>query len=280
LVGLPRYIATAETSKHRVFTFLGVAECPDHTLYAVADAEASVLGVLSSTAHMRWSAATGGRQGVGNDLRYNNTRCFGTFPFPDATPEQRAAIGALAEELDAYRKSVQARHPEVTLTGMYNLVEKLRATPGAPLTAKEQALHAHVATDVLVRLHAALDRAVLDAYGWPPDLTDEALLERLVALNHARAAEEAAGHVRWLRAPASDAGPVNGELAVASPAGSAKVEKRDWPSDPLDQVLAVLDLFGAAGRRLSPEEVAPHFRRARKDRIAEIVAKLADRRLG
>ena len=36
------------------------------------------------------------------------------------------------------------------------------------------------------------------AYGWPVDLADAAILERLVALNHARAAEEATGHIRWL----------------------------------------------------------------------------------
>src|SRR3546814_21052642 len=33
----------------------------------------------------------------------------------------------------------------------------------------------------------------------PADLADKEILERLVALNHARAAEERAGRVRWLR---------------------------------------------------------------------------------
>jgi hypothetical protein len=40
---------------------------------------------------------------------------------------------------------------------------------------------------------------VAQAYGWPEDLSDADILERLVALNHARAAEEATGHIRWLR---------------------------------------------------------------------------------
>ena len=35
--------------------------------------------------------------------------------------------------------------------------------------------------------HEKLDRAVLDAYGWPHDLSDEAILERLLALNLERA---------------------------------------------------------------------------------------------
>lgn len=40
--------------------------------------------------------------------------------------------------------------------------------------------------------HERLDRVVLDAYGWPPDLADEQVLERLLALNGARAARAAA----------------------------------------------------------------------------------------
>jgi type II restriction/modification system DNA methylase subunit YeeA len=39
--------------------------------------------------------------------------------------------------------------------------------------------------------HKKLDAAVADAYGWPADLTDEQILEKLLALNLERAAEEA-----------------------------------------------------------------------------------------
>jgi hypothetical protein len=35
--------------------------------------------------------------------------------------------------------------------------------------------------------HRQLDQAVLDAYGWPHDLSDEEILERLLALNLERA---------------------------------------------------------------------------------------------
>jgi hypothetical protein len=37
------------------------------------------------------------------------------------------------------------------------------------------------------------------SFVWPEELPDAAILERLVALNRERAAEEAAGRVRWLR---------------------------------------------------------------------------------
>lgn len=49
------------------------------------------------------------------------------------------------------------------------------------------------------QLHDDLDAAVFDAYGWPHDLTDEQILERLVALNAERAEEERRGLVQWLR---------------------------------------------------------------------------------
>ena len=40
---------------------------------------------------------------------------------------------------------------------------------------------------------------MFEAYGWPATLTDEEILERLVALNKERAIEEKTGKVRWLR---------------------------------------------------------------------------------
>ncbi len=38
--------------------------------------------------------------------------------------------------------------------------------------------------------HKKLDTAVLVAYGWPDDLTDEQILERLLALNLKRARKQ------------------------------------------------------------------------------------------
>ena len=44
----------------------------------------------------------------------------------------------------------------------------------------------------LAKLHAALDAAVCEAYGWPQEVLDneEAILERLLALNLERAAAQ------------------------------------------------------------------------------------------
>ncbi|WP_374609154.1 class I SAM-dependent DNA methyltransferase, partial [Thermomonas sp.] len=161
---LSRYLVTLETSKHRFFTFLPIEMTPDSSLVTVADERAESLGVLSSEVHQVWALAAGGRLGVGNDPRYNKLRCFEPFPFPVATDAQRTSISDIAEHLDAHRKHQQAAHPDLTLTGMYNVLEKLRS--GEPLTAKERTIHEHGLVSVLRQLHDELDAAVLDAYGW------------------------------------------------------------------------------------------------------------------
>lgn len=70
--------------------------------------------------------AAGGWLGVGNDPVYAKSRCFDPFPFPTCDEAARARIRRIAEELDAHRKRVQAQNPGLTLTGMYNVLEKLR----------------------------------------------------------------------------------------------------------------------------------------------------------
>ncbi|MFM2059803.1 MAG: hypothetical protein RLY71_4188 [Pseudomonadota bacterium] len=212
-IALDRYIVTPMTAKHRFFQFLDSDVLPDQGLIAVGLDDAAYLGTLSSVVHVDWAISTGGRLGVGNDPRYNNSRCFETFPFPaddtGLTPALTERIRSLAEQLDAHRKARQAAHEVVTLTGMYNVLEKLRR--GEALTAKDKVMHEQAQVSVLGSLHDDLDAAVLQAYGWSdlgavPWRDDtaraawtETLLERLVALNARRAAEEAAGTIRWLR---------------------------------------------------------------------------------
>src|SRR5207248_5822055 len=91
----------------------------------------------------------------------------------------------------------QSQHPDLTMTGMYNVLEKLRS--GETLSDKEKMIHEQGLVSVLKQIHDDLDAAVFDAYGWPATLTDEEILERLVALNAERAAEERRGIIRWLR---------------------------------------------------------------------------------
>jgi hypothetical protein len=276
LVGLNRYIATVETAKHRCFQFLDASIAPDHKLIAIAIDDAFALGVLSSRIHVIWALATGGWLGVGNDPVYNKSRCFETFPFPAATPEQQARIRELAEQIDAHRKRQQALHAELTLTGMYNVLEKLKVS--LPMTAKEKAIHEMGLVSVLKSLHDELDAAVLDAYGWNDGPSDETLLERLVALNAERAAEEAAGQVRWLR-PAfqhpEQPQPTQAEMGLSRPTHSAPSaakkggtspspppatkQRLPWPNTLPEQVAAVARVLAETRAPLAEADLAARF---------------------
>ena len=201
LAGLNRYIASPMTAKHRTFQFVPAEVLPDQGLIVVAHNDPFFLGVLSSQTHVTWALAAGARLGVGNDPRYNNSRCFETFPFPtedtSLTPALRERIAHLAEQIDVHRKRVLAAETALTLTGLYNVLAALRE--GRPLTAKEKTIHAQGLVSVLRDLHDELDAAVLAAYGLAAQADAAAILTHLVHLNTQRATEEAQGHVRWLR---------------------------------------------------------------------------------
>ena len=287
LSGLPRYISTIETAKHRFFVFLPAEVVPDNMLVNIASADAFHLGVLSSRIHVCWALAAGGRLGVGNDPRYSKTRCFDTFPFPAATPEQQARIRALAEKLDAHRKARQEQFPDLTMTGMYNVLEALRA--GRELTDKEATLHEHGLVSLLRELHDELDAAVFDTYGWPANLADEDILARLVALNAERIEEEKQGNIRWLRPDyqtqskeerkAAQEAQFTLDLAPPpqKPQTGAKAGKAPWPPGMLEQLQAVRGALGAlreAQTAITPEAIAERFTRAPRARVQEILQAL------
>jgi len=281
LIGLPRYIATVETAKHRFFTFLDASILPDNKLIGIAVDDAGVLGVLSSRAHVLWALAAGGHLGVGNDPVYVKTRCFETFPFPAATDEQKSRIRELAEQLDAHRKRQQEQHPKLTMTGIYNVLEKLRK--GETLTAKDKTIHTQGLVAVLKQLHDELDKAVFAAYGWPATLTDEQILERLVALNTERADEEAQGKIRWLRPEFQNPGGTTtqqGELAVNTeklahtPLSTPNASRTPWPKSLPDQIRVVREALAAQATPASAEVIARQFTRARTDKVEELLQTL------
>lgn len=289
LYGLPRYITTAETAKHRFFVFLSGDILPDNMLVIIASSDAWHLGVLSSRFHVCWALTAGGRLGVGNDPRYNKSRCFEPFPFPAATPEQEARIRDLGEKLDAHRKARQALFPKLTMTGMYNALEALRA--GRELTAKEKADHEQGLVTVLRELHDELDAAVADAYGWPADLPDEEILSRLVALNAERVEEEKNGIIRWLRPEyqtksKAERKTVQARLDIDLPvaptakgkkgkAAKARTEpKTAWPADIVEQTQAVrgaVAALQAIASAITPDAVAERFIRAPRAKVQEIL---------
>ena len=279
LESLERFVVTPMTAKHRTFQYLPAGVLPDQGLIVFAVSDSYVLGVLSSQLHIDWALATGSRLGVGNDPRYNNSRCFETFPFPDddtgLTSELRQRIARLAEQIDQHRKRVlapAAGHAGLTLTGLYNVLAALRE--GRALTAKEQAIHTQGLVGVLRELHDELDATVRAAYGLPASATTDDVLAELVRLNARRAAEEAQGQVRWLRpafqqAPAAPAdqplpglAPADAPEAVAEgtpDAAPAAAHRQPWPTALPAQIRLLADTLAASATPLSPEQLAARF---------------------
>jgi hypothetical protein len=340
LADLRRAIVAPLTSKYRLFIFCDAKTAADSTTVLFALDDAFHLGILSSRIHVGFSLAAGGRLGVGNDPRYNKSDCFDPFPFPLCGAREQARIRELAEALDAHRKQAQAKHG-VTLTGLYNVLEKLRAASARPaalphphplplgegtaandsrksktpaanpalgtilplpagegrgegervqessapaltLTAKERLIHDRGLVSTLKSLHDDLDAAVSAAYGWPVNLSDAEILERLVALNAERAAEEARGVIHWLRPEyqakgqqeiALDLRPAKQPKAKATPAKPKG--KAAWPKPLAERVQAVEAALHAAAAPVTPADLAQQFARAKPADVAEILATLA-----
>jgi hypothetical protein len=278
LTGLRHYIATVETSKHRTFQFLTAEVLPDNKLVVIALDDAFCLGVLSSRVHVVYALAAGGWLGVGNDPVYVKSRCFDPFPFPACDKVAQERIRKIAEELDGHRKRAQAQNPGLTLTGMYNVLEKLRA--GEALNGKEKEIHDAGLVSVLRQLHDDLDAAVFAAYGWPATLSDAEILERLVALNGERAKEEASGLVRWLRPEYQNAGGAQGQqaaLAVEEAEGVKGVKgsgKLAWPRTMAERVMAVSVVLAGVKEAVTAAELAKGFSRARAADVGEILETL------
>ncbi len=219
LVGLPRYVATTRVAKHRLFTWLSCNTLPDSALIIFARSDDLFFGVLHSRFHEVWALRMGTR--LETRPRYTPTTCFETFPFPPGvldpgtpTPAKHAAIAAAAKELNELREN-WLNPPEWTRTETL----EFPGTVGGPwdryiapatvadrgafkvgtvryprIVARDADCAARLKDRTLTKFynqrpawlatcHAKLDAAVAAAYGWPADLTDDAILERLLALN-------------------------------------------------------------------------------------------------
>ncbi len=298
LKGLNRMLCTPRTAKHRIFLFLDLPVVAESEIVCIALDDAFHLGVLSSTIHSIWALAQGSY--LGPTPRYNNSRCFDTFPFPaDVASDLIATIRDLGERIDTHRKRQQELHPELTLTDCYNVLEKLRRDEA--LTTKDKTIHDQGLITLLKQLHDDLDTAALRAYGWTDlistlpladrlaratdDSLEQEILTRLVALNHQRAAEESQGHIRYLRPDyqdprASDAVPSlhqvelpGTEIEADDPSAAPTSKVQKWPMHLSEQVILIRDLL----TRTPPdaEALSAHFGRPNKTRLTQIEGILA-----
>jgi hypothetical protein len=181
----------------------------------------------------------------------------------------------LGERLEVHRGSRQKLHPHLTLTDTYNVVEKLRLE--LPLDDDDQRARDETLADTLRRIHDEIDAATLNAYGWPEGLSDEEILERVVALNAQRAEDEEHGIIRYLRPEyqAPVAAPPQPSLpgteaaapkqAASDSQATAKMTKLAWPGDLPARIQILTALLRELGEPIDTKTLAAAFKGAKLD---------------
>ena len=234
---------------------------PDAKLIAIGLQDGEHLAVLSSRHHVTWAVATGAS--LGGTPNYNHADCFYKYPFPKLTTAQKIRLRELGDELDAHRKRQQDIYPKLTLTQMYNVLEKCRA--GEAIKGKDREIYNQGLIGILKDLHDHIDAAVAETYGWPVDLSDEEILLRLVTLNKERTEEETAGRILWLRPEyqnLEDKQVATGKTLEMDLSVVAKEKGDPWPKSLPDQIAAVRETLSELGEA-TPEQIARRFIRAR-----------------
>jgi hypothetical protein len=202
VAGLKRVLVIARVGPQAAFTFLPAGMIYAELIVCPLSTH-SAFCALQSRPHEIWARFFG--SSLGDSLRYTPSDCFETFPFPEdweAHPELEAAGRHYYE----FRAALMVRNDE-GLTKTYNRFHDPDERDPDILKLRE--------------LHAAMDRAVLDAYGWTdipidceflldyeideeewgnrkkpwryrwPDAVRDEVLARLLELNAERAREEA-----------------------------------------------------------------------------------------
>jgi hypothetical protein len=203
IAGLERVITCSYVTAHLAFCFQPTRRVFANSLAVFAFDKNAAFGILQSRLHELWARFLSGS--MKDDLRYTPTDCFETFPF-SRNWETSPSLEATGDAYYAFRAALMVRNNQ-GLTRTYNRFHD--STERDPEIFKLRALH------------AAMDRAVLDAYDWNdiptscefvPDFTEtdddgnevpksiryrwpdnvrDEVLARLLELNAERAREEA-----------------------------------------------------------------------------------------
>jgi hypothetical protein len=151
---IPRYIGCSRVTKRPIFAFLSNQIRPAETIAGFALSDDYSFGVLQSHAHWLWFITKCGK--LTERFRYSIESVFDTFPWPQTpTPEQVQAVA------EAGRVVRRVRGKALSLRALYRTLELPGANP-------------------LKDAHAALDAAVLAAYGFS---AKKDLLAQLLELN-------------------------------------------------------------------------------------------------
>ena len=148
-------IHTATDRKYIPFGYLPINSVVANSSFAIYNAPVWLFGIVTSLMHMVWTKMFGGY--LGTSIRYSNTLCYNTFPFPKISAEKKQEIESAAENVLITREY----YPGNTLAELYD-PDKM------PQDLREA--------------HAKLDDIVESCYPGYPFASDEARLECLFKL--------------------------------------------------------------------------------------------------
>ncbi len=171
LARLRRYIACARVTKRPIFAFLHVGIRPDNQLSCFVFEDDYSFGILQSNAHWQWFTAKCSK--LTERFRYTPESVFDTFPWPQSpTGKQIKAVAETGREVRRVRDKALEK-----IKGGLRAVYRTLELPGK---------------NPLKDAHAALDAAVLAAYGFSPkgDLLAQLLELNLAVASKIDAAEE------------------------------------------------------------------------------------------
>jgi hypothetical protein len=160
--GLERVLVCPIISNKLSFVFLPAKMVYSHKLAVFSLPTLTAFYLLQSRVHEVWARMFSST--MKDDLNYSLSDCFETFPFPvgwDSDPDtptrqdRNPNLQAAGQEYYEFRAALMVRNNE-GLTKTYNRFHDPNERSPDILKLRE--------------LHAAMDRAVLDAYGWT-DLT-------------------------------------------------------------------------------------------------------------
>ena len=128
---------------------------PGDSIFMMPDSTLYHFGILNSQVHMAWTRVVCGK--LKSDYRYSNTVVYNNFPWPHPTDAQKEKIERTAQGiLDA-----RALYPGSSLADLYDEL-------AMPVDLR--------------KAHRANDSAVLEAYGFPKDITESEIVARLFKL--------------------------------------------------------------------------------------------------
>ena len=184
---------SSETRKYIPIGFLSPDVIASNLVLTIPNATLYHFGILTSSVHMAWMRAVCGRLEM--RYRYSATIVYNNFPWPDLNGSQ--GIGSAKIKKNESNKDYQNRmEAKISLCAE----EILRARDGYPESSLAQLYHPLNMPQELFKAHKALDKAVMELYGYSPDMSEPEIVADLMvryqklvdAENSKNAAETAA----------------------------------------------------------------------------------------